>query len=244
MVIVATLLLLLIHVPPTSGNKLVILSIQIDAGPSTLEVGLGDIVTVRGNEVQPVVVSVNVKVEVPADIPDIKPALVIVATEGVLLIHVPPVAGATVVVKPTQIVFGPEKLTVGLLLTVTGAVGSDAQPPVAVKIKVAVPALTAVTTPPLVTVATPVLLLAHVPPVVGDKVVEVPIQIKLAPVILTVGLFVTVIGAVGSDVQPVVDEVNVNVAVPTPTPVTSPLLATVATPALLLCHVPPVVGDN
>ncbi len=173
-----------------------------------------------------------------------KPALVIVATEGLLLIHVPPVAGATVVVNPTQIVFGPVKLTFGLLLTVTGAVGSDAQPPVAVKIKVAVPALTAVTTPPLVTVATPVLLLAHVPPVVGDKVVEVPIQIKLAPVILTVGLFVTVIGAVGSDVQPVVDEVNVNVAVPTPTPVTSPLFATVAIPALLLCHVPPVVGDN
>jgi hypothetical protein len=38
--------------------------------------------------------------------------------------------------------------------------------------------------------------------------------------------------------------VKVNVAVPAPTPVTSPSLFTDATEGLLLTHVPPLVGDN
>ena len=38
--------------------------------------------------------------------------------------------------------------------------------------------------------------------------------------------------------------VNVNVALPAETPVTTPPFVTVATAPLLLAHVPPVVGDN
>ena len=37
---------------------------------------------------------------------------------------------------------------------------------------------------------------------------------------------------------------NVNVALPAPTPVTTPAFVTVAIEVLLLVHVPPVVGDN
>ena len=118
------------------------------------------------------------------------------------------------------------------------------QPPVAVNMNVAVPALTALTSPVLLTVATAPFVLAHVPPVVGDSCVVAPIQIKLAPVMFTVGLLITVIGDVGAEVQPVKVDVKVKVTVPTPTPVTRPLFATVAIPLLLLCHVPPVVGDN
>jgi hypothetical protein len=56
-----------------------------------------------------------------------------------------------------------------------------------VKVKVAEPAATAVTTPTEVTVATAGLLLTQVPPVVGDKVVVDPTHIELLPVMLTVG---------------------------------------------------------
>ena len=45
-------------------------------------------------------------------------------------------------------------------------------------------------------------------------------------------------------VQPVEVRVKVNVAVPAATACTSPAFVTVATPGLLLTHVPPLVGDN
>jgi hypothetical protein len=61
-----------------------------------------------------------------------------------------------------------------------------------VKVKVGAPAATPVTTPALVTVAKAVLLLAHVPPVVGDKLVVTPTHIAVAPVIETVGKALTV----------------------------------------------------
>ena len=44
--------------------------------------------------------------------------------------------------------------------------------------------------------------------------------------------------------QPVVVSVKVKVAVPVETPVTTPAFVTVATEALLLSQVPPVVGDR
>ena len=44
--------------------------------------------------------------------------------------------------------------------------------------------------------------------------------------------------------HPEVDDVNVNVAEPTETPVIRPALLTEAIAELLLAHVPPVVGDN
>ena len=53
--------------------------------------------------------------------------------------------------------------------------------PVAVMVKVTVPALIPDTTPVFVTVATAVLLLIQVPPVVGVTVAELPTHTSLAP---------------------------------------------------------------
>ena len=62
---------------------------------------------------QPVAVSVKVNVAVPAARPVTTPSLSTEATAGLLLTHVPPVAGDKDDVLPTQIAVGPVKLTDG-----------------------------------------------------------------------------------------------------------------------------------
>ena len=156
------------------------------------EVGLGGVagkvVTVIEAVVliHPVVVFVNVKVAEPADNPVIMPALVTDAAP-LLLTQVPPVVGDKVVVLPTQIVELPVILTGGNALIVIAEVVLVHPVEVNAKVKVAEPAATPVTTPPLDTIAIPVLLLAQVPPVVGESVVEPPTHIAELPVMLTVG---------------------------------------------------------
>jgi len=97
------------------------------------------------------------------------------------------VVGSAPGTTPTQ--YGPSWVKVGVtfVLTVTAAVVLLQLVVAEVKVNVAVPAATPVTTPPEVTVATDVLLLTQVPPVVGDRVVVDPAQIELLPVILTTG---------------------------------------------------------
>ena len=99
------------------------------------------------------------------------------------------------------------------------------------------PADTAVTTPLLFIVATPVLLLLQVPPPVASaRVVVAPTQrVTGVPGVIAAGLLFTVTVASASQL-PIV---YVIVAVPNVIPVTSPLPSTVATPILLLLHVPP-----
>lgn len=78
--------------------------------------------------------------------------------------------------------------TVGLPMILMADVALEIQPvAVSVKVNVAVPAETPVTTPALVTVAIAGLLLSQVPPVVGDTLEVVPSQIDAGPVMLTVG---------------------------------------------------------
>jgi hypothetical protein len=96
----------------------------------------------------------------------------------------------------------------------------------------------------LVIVAIPGALLIHVPPVVGDTVVVKSTHIVDGPVNATGELMLTVTGGVGNEAQPVVLDININVAVPGATAVTNPVLSTVATEGLVLDQVPPVVGDN
>ena len=67
--------------------------------------------------------------------------------------------------------------------------------PVSVKVKVALPAATPVTTPALLTVAIALLLLAQVPPLVGVHVIVLPTHTAEAEV-LTTGLGLIVITAV------------------------------------------------
>lgn len=106
------------------------------------------------------------------------------------------------------------------------------------------PGANAVTTPPLVTEAKEGLLLTHVPPDEGLNVVVVPMHIDAEPVIATVGVAPIVIAEVGSEIHPETVFVNVNVAEPAPTAVTTPLFVTVATAVLLLIQLPPLPGLN
>jgi hypothetical protein len=79
-------------------------------------------------EIQPVVVFVNVNVAVPAPMPVTKPAFVTVAIDVLLLTHVPPVVGESVVVEPTQIAEAPVILTVGFGFTLTVILEVPVQP--------------------------------------------------------------------------------------------------------------------
>lgn len=79
----------------------------------------------------------------------------------------------------------------------------DIQPVVLlVNTKLALPNAKPVTTPLFVTEATAGLLLTQVPPVAGDKVVVLPIQIEAGPLMLTTGLGRTSISPV-TELQPV-----------------------------------------
>lgn len=108
----------LIQVPPTVGVSVVTEPAQTEVGPDTFTVGFPlTVMTTEALEVQPVFVSVNVKVAVPADTPVIRPALVIVATNGLLLTHVPPKDGKIDVLPPIQIEDGPFNVIGGLPFT-------------------------------------------------------------------------------------------------------------------------------
>lgn len=188
LVTVATVGLELAHVPPLVGLKVVVLLIQIDVLPVIDTGGLAFMVTgFVGFDKHPVVEFVKTKVALPAFTPVTRPALLTVAIATLLLVHVPPLVGLNVVVAPAQIVEFPVIETGGLGFTVMALVGFDAQPLDFVNIKVVAPALTPVTRPELLTVAIVGLLLLQVPPVVGLRVVVVPIHILLGPVIATAG---------------------------------------------------------
>jgi uncharacterized protein (DUF362 family) len=238
--------LLLTHVPSVVGLTVVVPPIHKEVfEPVILVVGRALTVTVFvASDGHSVVLLVNVNVAVPPLTPVTTPPFVTVATAVLLLVHVPPVVGLKVVVEPTHIVLVPVMLTEGLTLTVNGAVATEVHPLlVKVYVNVAEPAAIAVINPALEIVATAVLLLTHVPSVVGLTVVVPPIHSEvLEPVIFIVGRALTVTALVASDGHNVVLLVNVNVAVPPLTPVTTPPFVTVATAVLLLTHVPPVVG--
>ena len=109
--------------------------------------------------------------------------------------------------------------TIGVGFTVTSPVGSDAQRDAElVNVNDAVPGVTPVTTPALLTVATPGSEDAHVPPVVGVKVVVEPAQMNGSPVIFTSGLGNTCTYNV-SDLHPVLAW-KTNLALPAKSPVT------------------------
>jgi hypothetical protein len=190
----ATAVLLLTQVPPIVGDRVVVVPSHNAETPVILAIGKAFIVTAAvGKEAQPVVVLLKKNVAVPLDMPVTTPALLTVATNVLLLLHVPPVVGDKVVVPPTHIDELPIILTVGNELIVTAGVAKDVQPvAVLVNVNVAVPLATPVTTPVLLTVAVAVLLLTQVPPVIGDKFVALPTQIEFKPVILAVGILFTV----------------------------------------------------
>jgi hypothetical protein len=101
---------------------------HIVAGVEPVIVGIAVIVTAEvASDGHNVVLFIKVNVAVPAETPATTPAFVTVATDVLLLVHVPPVVGFNVVVDPTHIEEAPVMLTVGFALIVNGAVASDAQ---------------------------------------------------------------------------------------------------------------------
>jgi hypothetical protein len=167
------------------------------------------------------------------------PELLIDATVGLLEIQVPPVDGEKLVVAPIHNTEGPLRLTTGLGFTSTGADSFELQPVTPlVKVNFAVPADIPVTIPVFVIAAIPELDEIHIPPLLGDMVVVVPIQIELIPVIEITGLGLMVTGEVGSERQPLLS-VYTKVTFPPDTPVTKPVFVIVAIDVLLLDQVPP-----
>lgn len=113
-----------------------------------------------------------------------------------------------------------------------------------VNVNVAVPGLRPVTIPVLVTEAIEGLLLVHVPPDVGLNVVVAPTQIVVFPETFIVGLGKIVIAEDVSDLHPVDELVNINLAVPVDNPVTTPEFVILATEGFTDCQVPPDDGKN
>jgi hypothetical protein len=174
--IVAMDVLLLDHVPPLwLADNSDVLPTQILLLPLTTTPVLTSTVTVLvALDTQPLLL-VNVNVAVPAPTPVTKPAFVTVATEVLLLTHVPPVLGLNCVVDNLHMAFGPSIDTTGFASTVTIGLGFDTQfVELFVNINVAVPADNPVTKPAFVTDAIPGLVLLHVPPVVGLNCVVRP----------------------------------------------------------------------
>ena len=187
---VATTGALLTHVPPVAGLAVIVAPTH-NVEDGVLTAGSAFTVTEGVVLLQPVAVEVNVKVTVPADIPVINPTLLIVATAGALLTHVPPMPGLAVIVVPTHnLVVG--VLTTGSAFTVTEGVVLLQPVAVEVKVKVTVPAEIPVTNPALLIVATAGALLTHVPPTDGLAVIVAPTH-KVADGVLTTGSGLTVI---------------------------------------------------
>jgi hypothetical protein len=237
LVMVAIEVLLLIHVPPVVGLKVIVPPTQTPVA----ELTTGKAFTVSNAVVllHPEAVSVNVKLTVPAATPVTKPVLSTVATVTSLLSHNPPTEGLSVIRASTHRL-SEGRLTAGISLIVT--VGVVLLNPVAVSVKVNVtaPAEIPVTNPALSTVATPGSLLTQVPPVTGLSIMVDPTH-NLFAGMLTAGRSLTATDAVVFE-QPVVVLVKVNVTVPSEIPVINPALVIDATPGSLLVQVPPVPG--
>jgi len=139
-------------------------------------IGVPLIVTAVVVLLQFVVLLVKVNVALPGLTPVMIPASVTVAIASLLLTQVPPVVGDKVAVLPTHTAGG--AFTIGLLLKLTFGVVFLQPVEVCVKVKLALPALNALTTPAFVILATEVLLLIHVPPEVGDIVYVDPTHIE------------------------------------------------------------------
>lgn len=80
------------------------------------------------------------------------------------------------------------------------------------------------------------------PPPVGSNEVVEDKQIDVGPVILIEGTLSISIGMDASELQPLDESVNVKVADPPETPVTTPALEMVATAELELIQEPPLEG--
>jgi hypothetical protein len=91
----------LLHTPPAVAEaRLMVVVGQKEDGP-VIDAGSGFTVTTRVT-LQPVAVALNDIVALPNELPVVKPALVIDATLGLLLLHVPPTELERYVIVPAH----------------------------------------------------------------------------------------------------------------------------------------------
>jgi len=118
---VATLVLLLVYVPPVEGESVVVSPIHNSSGPVKFGVIVSStVIEIVFSDRQPLLESVKLKTAVPGLWPVTIPEPVTVAMEGLLLVHVPPEDGNKLEFSPMQMFEGPFKLTGGPTSTVTG----------------------------------------------------------------------------------------------------------------------------
>jgi hypothetical protein len=173
---------------------------------------------------------------VPALTPVTVPPVPTVATAPLLLLHAPPEVASLSVVDEVAHTLNVPAIGTGVVFTVTVTV--CLHPVAKAYVMIEVPNDTPVTVPDVPTVATLVLLLAQVPPAEASvRLMVEPTQTPVDPVI-TAGTGFTVNTLVFR--QPV-ESAYVIMVVPGEIPHTVPVLPTLATPALLLAHVPPAV---
>ena len=178
---IVALLLLMAHVPPAVASLRTMGEPTQTAGVPRIAVGRGLTVTTAA-AVQPVLLSVNVILVVPASNADTTPVVrPTVPTAVLLLLQVPaPVASLSVIAEPWQTTVVPE-IADGVAITVTAVVA--VQPPLLYVIEDVPVVAPPVTTPedePIV--AIPVLPLVHVPPVVASlSVIVAPWHTLPAP---------------------------------------------------------------
>jgi hypothetical protein len=184
---VALVASLLNQVPPEVGDKVKVPPTHTEAPAETA--GGPFTTTEEVVLLQPVAAEVNVNVTVPMATPVTKPALSTVAFVKSLLNQVPPEVGESVIVLPTHTAAAAE--TTGAALMVTAEVVLLQIDAVGVKVNVALPAAIPVTRPSLSTVALVGSLLTQVPPVVGLKVIVLPIQTDAAADTIGAVLIVT-----------------------------------------------------
>jgi hypothetical protein len=103
-----------LHVPPVAGSMDEFSPTHKSVSPFTTMDGFPLTVKVAETlEEQPVALSTKINVTAPAPTPVIIPELVMVATNGLLLIQLPPADGPILVVAPIQILSSPRPVMAG-----------------------------------------------------------------------------------------------------------------------------------
>ena len=245
-VIDAIFSLLLDHVPPEFGVMFEVSPIHIALGPvSSISEGSLTVSGVDRSEEHPVALFVNTNATLPGPIPVIVPLDEIVATVTSVLDHCPPEDGNILVSSPIHISVLPIKLILGGAFTERDEERADSQPvTLFVNLNLALPVFSAVIIPFSSIVATDSSVLIHVPPLEGVIVVDSPMHSSESDKPFIAGDSKTLIEIVPSEEHPLDNSIKVNVAMPSDSPVTTPVLLTDATLLLLLIQIPPEVGDK
>jgi hypothetical protein len=236
--------LLLTHIPPTEGLKVVFDPMQILLGPVKLILGLANtLIGTELSDIHPVALLVNRKVAVPELRAVTIPSKDTLAMAGLLLDQVPMPCDDNAALAPIHNPVPPLIVMIGLGFIVIVAEGKDEQANIfSTKVNVAVPGFKADTIPLFVMLAIEGLLLIQIPPVVGENEVVVPTQITDGPFIVVKGLSKTVSTIELSDLHPVRFSVKRNFALPAVNAVTIPLFVIFAIPGAELTHTPPLFG--